>query len=94
MPQLSQRERDVIDRIVRGDGKQPIQAWKMLNKGRLAKLTKLGKRMSKMTPGLSRQAVCNYVRGTTHREFAKETRGRQSILTKADIGKLIVSGAA
>ena len=88
MPQLVQRERNLIDKMVRRDGQKPSQAWKALKKARMARATKLGKRLKKPC-GPSKKAVYNYVSGKTHRHYAKETRGRPEILTKGDVTKLI-----
>ena len=43
----------------------------------------------KTLKGPSKQAVYNYVNGVTHRRGVEETRGRNKLLTKADVRKLI-----
>ena len=89
MPQLLQRERNLIDKMVRRDGQQPVEAWKALKKGRMATVTKLGKRGMKRSCGPSKMTVYNYVAGKTHRQFAKEKRGRPEILTGGDVTRII-----
>ena len=37
MPQLLQNERNLIDKMVRSQGKMPVEAWKALKKARAKK---------------------------------------------------------
>ena len=85
MPQLLKREQKLIDKMVRRDGQQPVEAWDALKKARMATAKKLGKPGKKRPCGPSKKAVYNYVAGKTHRHFAKEKRGRPEILTKEDV---------
>ena len=82
MPQLLQNERNLIDKMVRSQGKMPIEAWKALKK---ARAKKTGSRKC----SLSKQSVYNYVHGQTHRCDEKETRGRRKNLTGAHVRKLL-----
>ena len=56
MPQLLQNGRNLIDKMVRSQGKMPIEAWKALKKARV-------KKTGSQTCGPSKQSVYDYVHG-------------------------------
>ena len=87
--QLSIAEQNLINRMVRSERKSPSEAWKALQKRRQARKGKRKRVKGKTGDGPSKQAVYDYVHGKTHRQGAKETRGRRTTLTKADVRKLL-----
>ena len=82
MPQLLQNERNLIDKMVRSQGKMPLEAWNALKKAR-------AKKTGSQKCGPSKQSVYDYVHGHTHRCDKKETRGRGKNLTGADVLKVL-----
>ncbi len=84
MPQLTISEQNKIDKMVRSEKGAPIDAWRALKAARGK--VRIGGRKLK---GPSMQAVYNYVHGVTHHKGATEARGREKILTKADIRKVM-----
>ncbi len=87
MPQLTLSEQNKIDKMVRSEKGAPIDAWRALKAARGK--VRIGGRKLK---GPSMQAVYNCVHGVTHRTGATEARGREKILTKADIRKAMQAG--
>ena len=84
MPQLTSAEQNLIDKMVRAEKRKPIEAWRAVQKSRAA-----GKVKGKKVKALGPNTVYQYCNGVTHLRGAKESRGRKSTLTKADVRKLL-----
>ena len=82
MPQLLQSERNLVDKMVRSQGKAPVEAWRAL---KTARFKKTGSRNC----GPAKQSVYSYVHGHTHRFDKTEKRGRGKHLTNDDVRKLL-----
>ena len=80
MPQLLQSERNLVDKMVRSQGKAPVEAWRAL---KTARFKKTGSRNC----GPAKQSVYNYVHGHTHRCDKTEKRGRGKHRTNDDVRK-------
>ena len=78
MPQLTTAELNVIDGLVRGQGKSATEAWRYVNEQR----SKHG------APAVHKSTVHRLCKGNTHQRGAEERRGRKQILTRADVRKL------
>lgn len=75
MLQLTEAEKELIDQVVRKDRRSPVQAFRAVNKER-----------QKHGEGhVNKAIIYRFVNGMTHGRNRRETRGRASLLTDAEV---------
>eukprot|EP00973_Karenia_brevis_P091022 12405487-Karenia_brevis.AAC.1 len=72
--QLTFKEQDLIDKIVRQEKRPGADAVKEINKRREHKDAEL----------IDKSSIYRFIQGDTHRRGRKETRGRKKVLSKGE----------
>ena len=79
MPQLSEKDIQLVDKVLRQQKGSPADALRRVNAAREVR----------DEPPIQRDAIYRYMNGKTHRRGRQETRGSQPILSKADVRNLM-----